>query len=416
MTRSNQSRRSVPLQTLLFLTMFFSTWGSGMQKLSPVDLSKIFPVLSLLVILYAMLYVKKKLVFPRAFNWFAAFYLVHMTLTYGLIYPELFEFGYSGGSARGGDFIAVGEGAGIACARIVIFLVFGNALAALLWERRRLRWVAIGYGAGLLSVLALGGYVSTEVSRISAEVRNAGGFLDPNSFGFAGLTAVSLALLAWADAGKDFRVKALLAAVAITGGLAVLQSGSRSSMMGCLFEFIVIILYSDKLSRKMNMLVAGGLVAIVALSFMPGTMLESLKERASVGRIRADRGANRLDIWSNYLSELPSYAVTGVGILRSREVIRGSYTAEFAITHNQYLEILVETGLLGLLLFLAALACLWRAASARDPDSPLMRPMLLAALVGLFTEFMFLNTFYSRDTWILLGAVAGLAHRRRSHD
>lgn len=416
MTRSSQWHRAVPVHVLLFVTMFFSTWGSGMQKLSPVDLSKLFPILSMLVIAYAVFFVKTKVVFPRAFNWFAVFYLAHMALAYGLIFPEELVFGYSGASTRGADFTVVGEGTGIACARIVMFLAFGYALAALLWDRRRLRWAAIGYGAGLLAVLLLGGYVSTEVSRSSSEVRNAGGFLDPNSFGFAGLTAVSLALFAWADAGKDARLKTVLSAVAITGGLAVLQSGSRSAMMGCLFMFIAIMICTDKLSRKMNMLVAGGLVAVIAFTFMPGTMVESLKDRASVGRMRADRGANRLDIWSNYLAELPSYVVTGVGILRSKEVIRGSYTAEFAITHNQYLEILVETGLLGFLLFLTALGRLWRAASARNPERPLLRPMLLAALVGLFTEFMFLNTFYSRDTWILLGAVAGLAYHRRSDD
>ncbi|MDP3542420.1 MAG: O-antigen ligase family protein [Elusimicrobiota bacterium] len=415
MTGRTQWHRSVPVHALLFLTMFFSTWGSGMQKLSPVDLSKIFPLLSALVILYAVLFAKRKMVFPRAFNWFAAFYVLHMIAAYGLIFPGELQFGFTGSATRGADFLVRSEGAGIACSRILLFMAFGYALAALLWDRRRLRWAAIGYGAGLLAVLALGGYVSTEVSRTSAEVRNAGGFLDPNSFGFAGLTAVSLALLAWADAGKEPRLKAVLGAVAITGGLAVLQSGSRAAMMGCLFLFIVIMLCTDRMSRKMNMLVAGGLVALVAFTFMPGTMLESLKERTSIGRMRADRGANRLDIWSNYLAELPSYAVTGVGILRSKEVIRGTYTAEFAITHNQYLEILVETGFAGMALFLAALAGLWRAASSlRDPGRPLMRPMLLAALVGLFTEFMFINTFYSRDTWIMLGAVAGLAHHRRS--
>ena len=74
-------RRSVPLGGLLFLTMFFSSWGSGMQKLSPVDLSKIFPILSALVVLYAFLFVKKKLVFPRALLWFLGFYAVHAVFT-----------------------------------------------------------------------------------------------------------------------------------------------------------------------------------------------------------------------------------------------------------------------------------------------------------------------------------------------
>lgn len=417
MNQSNQWHRSVPVHALLFLTMFFSTWGSGMQNLSPVDLSKIFPILSFLVIAYSALFVKKKIVFPRAFNVFVGFYLVHMALAYGLVFREELIFGYEGATARGANFVSVSEGAGIACARIVVFLAFGYALAALLWERRRLRWAAVGYGAGLFAVLALGGYVSTEVSRTSSEVRNAGGFLDPNSFGFAGLTAVALSLLAWADAGKEPRLKAALGACAVTGALVILQSGSRAAMMGCLFGFILILLCTDNLSRKMNMLLAGGLAAVIAFTFMPGTMMESLKERASIGRMRADRGANRLDIWSNYLSELPSYAVAGVGILRSKEVIRNTYSVEFAITHNQYLEILVETGLLGLLLFLAALAKLWSAASSvRDSVRPLMRPMLLFALVGLFTEFMFLNAFYSRDTWILFGMVAGLAHHGRSDD
>ncbi|UPT75211.1 MAG: O-antigen ligase family protein [Elusimicrobiota bacterium] len=411
-----QWHRAVPVGGLLFATMFFSTWGSGMQKLSPVDLSKIFPLLAAIVIAYAALFARKKAVFPRAFNWFAAFYVLHMVLTYTVFFPEELQFGFTGSSTRGADFVVRSEGAGIACSRIALFMAFGYAFAALLWEPRRLRLAALGYGAGLLAVLALGGYVSTEVTRASAEVRNAGGFLDPNSFGFSGLTAIVLAMLAWTEAGRDARLKAALCGAAAVGGLAVLQSGSRASMMGCLFALVTFMVLTDKLSRKVNILVAGALVGIVAFAFMPGAMLESLKERASIGRIRADRGANRLDIWSNYLAEAPSYIVAGAGVLRAKEVIRGSYTAEFAITHNQYLELLVETGLAGFALFMLALARLWRAArAAAGPANRLLSPVLLAGLVALFTEFMFLNCFYSRDTWILFGAVAGLAHHRRFH-
>ncbi len=235
-----------PIGSVLFVAMFFSTWGSGMQKVSPVDLSKVFPVLSLVVILYALLFVKRKLVFPRAFNWFLAFYAVHGIITYTLIFPEELSFGSFGSSLQGEGFVSVNEGSGIILARIGIFAVFGLAFASLMWDRARVQLAALGYGAGLLAVLALGGYVSNDTSMrtASAEVRNAGGFLDPNSFGFSGLTAVCLAMLAWSGA-RNPRLKAALGAVGIVGGLAILQSGSRSAMMGVLFAFIVIMVFTD---------------------------------------------------------------------------------------------------------------------------------------------------------------------------
>ncbi len=412
-----RKHKVAPVNILLFFVMFFSTWGSGLQNLSSVDLAKIFPILSILLIGYAAAFVKKKIVFPRAFNWFVAFYLLHLAVTYGVFHTDEFILGYVGQVQQSEAFVAIQEGAGVTCLRLFIFLAFAYSLAALLWKKERLHYASAGYAAGLLAVLFLGGYVSSETHRINAgEIRNAGGFLDPNSFGFSGLTAVTLALIALTNAGKSKFLRLLHLGSAVVGGVAVLQSGSRTSMIGCLLAFAVILVYMREMSRKVALVLAAALIGVAAFALLPAAMYDSLKERASLSRMQADRGANRLDIWSNYLSEFPQYALTGVGFLQSRSVIRESYTSEFAITHNQYLEILVETGVIGLLLFLNAIARLWLWIS-RIPASEKSRlkPMLLAALVGLFVEFMFLNSFYSRDTWIIFGMVAGLYYHRREY-
>ena len=405
--------KALPIDAALFVAMFFSTWGSGMQNLSSFDLSKIFPLLAAAIILYATLFVKNKVVFPRAFNWFVAFYLAHMVFTYAIAHPELLTFEHTEGVSHGADFVDVTEGPGITCVRVVLFIVFSYAFASLLWKRERLRAAALGYGAGLFVVLLVGGYTLAETSRAhEGELRNAGGFLDPNSLGFSGVAAASLALLAMVDAGKSRLLRAALVACLVVGGVAVLQSGSRTALMACLFGGVLIVTYLDKFSKKVNMAIAGVVIAATTLAFMPAALLDSLKDRVSISRAQADHGANRLDIWSNYADAWPSYAVGGVGFLLSRDVIRNNYTATLSMTHNQYFEVLVETGAVGFALFLAALWGLWNGVLARTRDARgrLLQPMLLAAMVGLLTEFMFLNLFYSRETWILFGAVAGLSY------
>ncbi len=415
---SGRRWRPAPIDAVLFLAMFFSTWGSGMQNSVPFDVAKLFPAFGVLVVAYAAFVVRKKVVFPPSFNWFLGFYLLHLTITYGLVHPEEFVLGYLGTTAQSEAFVAIQEGAGITCLRLVVFVAFSYAFAAMLWKKERLHVASLGYAAGLLAVLLIGGYVSSETHRVHAgEVRNAGGFLDPNSFGFAGLTCLTLALASFWETRRDKRLKLAHAASVLVGGAAILQSASRSAMIGALLAFTVILVNLRDFSRKLMLAGAGAIVLLTLIAVVPATILESLKERASISRMQDDRGANRLDIWSNYLDQLPHYAATGVGFLRSREVIRQSYTSEFAITHNQYLEVLVETGLLGLLLFLNALSRLW-AGAARPAGGAAgfrLQPMVLAMLLSLFVEFMFLNTFYMRDTWILFAAVAGLTYHRKAY-
>lgn len=398
----------------VFLAMFFATWGSGLQRLSAFDVSKIFPVIAAVLVLYAALFLKNRVVFPRAFSAFVAFYFLHMAVTYGVFHPDEFVFGYLGARMRGDGFVAVREGAAIVAVRIALFLCFGYALGALLWDRRRVHAASAGYGAGLLAVLLLGGYVASD--RGAGEVRRAGGFLDPNSLGFSGLTAAALGAIAFSLSRRDLRLRLLHGASILVGAAAILQSGSRASMLGFVSAGTLIVASLRNFSRKLILVLAAALAAASAFVVMPSTTYETLKNRANLDRLQADRGANRLDIWGNYLGELPRYAPTGVGFLHSMDVISGSYTAEFALTHNQYLEILVETGIVGFALFLYALARIWVSVYfCAERGMAELRPMLLAALVCLFVEFMFMNCFYSRDTWILLGVVAGVFYHRRAY-
>ena len=87
------------VNALLFSAMFFATWGSGLQILRAFDLPKIFPVLAGLLVIYTALFVKNRIVFPRAFTWFIAFYLLHMAVTYGVFYQEEFVLSYYFGGA-----------------------------------------------------------------------------------------------------------------------------------------------------------------------------------------------------------------------------------------------------------------------------------------------------------------------------
>ncbi|MBI2589811.1 O-antigen ligase family protein [Candidatus Berkelbacteria bacterium] len=87
----------------------------------------------------------------------------------------------------------------------------------------------------------------------------------------------------------------------------------------------------------------------------------------------------------------------------------------FDIVNNQYLEILAETGLIGLGAFLAfILLLLARAIVAyRAVKEPLLQAVLLgatAAVVGLLVQYNFFSTLYIIHVWVFIGFLVAISN------
>lgn len=83
------------------------------------------------------------------------------------------------------------------------------------------------------------------------------------------------------------------------------------------------------------------------------------------------------------------------------------------IVNNQYIELLAETGLFGLITFLSIfIVLIWRSIlairTAKDPFLQATTIGLLAALCGTLVQYNFFSTLYIIHIWVLVGLLAGV--------
>jgi putative inorganic carbon (HCO3(-)) transporter len=133
-------------------------------------------------------------------------------------------------------------------------------------------------------------------------------------------------------------------------------------------------------------------------------------------------GSGRADLWTVGWRMTADHPGLGVGVanfkLRAREYTREpgelthvNYISEVARqVHNLYLQLTTETGLPGLLLFLAfvgaCLRCTWRAAqrfrSSGQHRMDTCARLVLIAQVSMLAADVFLSAIVDKRLWIIL--------------
>jgi O-antigen ligase len=197
---------------------------------------------------------------------------------------------------------------------------------------------------------------------------------------------------------------------------------SRQAWVGLLFALPAMYLgsvavRSGRLRQRLGYLIAGGAVSL-ALVLAVGSVDSSGPAGSVAERLRSigDRSdlsnQDRFMTWSGALGRAEEYPVLGLGVGNYAAVIgdrHGSYS------HNTYLDVLVETGPLGLLGLLGILG--WGGYSAWDVVRRARTPLLqavgigsLGAMVALSVIFFFDDAFYipraGQAFWLLLGLIA----------
>jgi O-antigen ligase len=132
----------------------------------------------------------------------------------------------------------------------------------------------------------------------------------------------------------------------------------------------------------------------------------------SIGDQGERANIERLETWAWGLALAEQYPVLGVGLANTYQAVqdrRGAYT------HNTYLDVLVETGPLGLLGLLALLGwgliTAWHVARhGATPGLQIFGVGAVGALLALATIFFFDDAFYIPRTgqtfWLFLGLIA----------
>jgi len=301
----------------------------------------------------------------------------------------------------------------------------GIALITAVWTADALAQAAFGSSALFWSLDQLKQLVSGHGLCNAAEVAavdRLSGVLGPCNLKFGQVLASLSPFLLFAAARRGGLWGWGVAAAAV--GVVLVLAGSRAAWL----TYALVVAYSGwRLlgARALIGCLAIGLVAAVAIGFGSSQVRERVARTAMAWEGDGD-GVNqalsgRAQIWAAAGCMIADHPVNGVGARGFRDAYPGCNPAPQAQevwgegpalhAHQIVLEILAETGVLGLLLWLAAAAQAWRAwRFAPLPARERARPAMLALAVTVFplnTHLAFYSTFWGGLTLLLAALYAG---------
>lgn len=276
----------------------------------------------------------------------------------------------------------------------------------LFWSMDQLKWAISGHG------------LCTPAEIAAAD--RLGGVLGPCNLKFGQTLASVSPFLLFAAAARGRLAWAL---VALGAGAVVALAGSRAAWL----TYALVLLFSGwRLVgwRGMAAVVVAAVLALVALFHTSAQMRERVQRTEAM--LQGDRGVDaalsgRAQIWGAAACMVREHPFNGVGARGFRQAYpacdpRPAQTPAWGEgpafhAHQIILEILSETGFIGLLLWLAGAAQAWRAWRYSSPTARAQaRPAMVALLVTVFpfnTHLAFYSSFWGGLTLMLAGLYAG---------
>ncbi len=223
---------------------------------------------------------------------------------------------------------------------------------------------------------------------------------DPNILAASLLLPLSLVVGEFLGTAKLYgKVLLSFCALLIVSGIFV--TGSRGALLAI---GVMLLIYLRKLGINWRILAPLTLMG-GALMFAPAFLVQRLQQSETTG------GAGRLYIWQTGVAALKDYFLTGAG-LDNFSVIYNDYAAHalhFAglsrPAHNIFLQISVESGIIGFLLFVFVIGFHLRCASKRcalSTGAPRFRLIACeAAACGVLVASFFLGLLWTKAFWIV---------------
>lgn len=247
--------------------------------------------------------------------------------------------------------------------------------------------------------------------------RALGTFTDPNEYAAAMVASIALGFGAMGASRSRWATAAMLAGIA-TCGWGILASQSRGGLLALVAVGAVIVLTSRGRER-VRMLGA----TLVLLAAATSVLMLTPTGQESLERITNGDSSGRSDLWRIAVLQFRSEPLHGVGLGNYPAVAARFVTAETEhtelinsvaprTTHNSYLEIAAELGLLGLATFglfaggalVLAVRGIRIARRLGDATAVRLGRGVLAAAVGVLASCIFLSGHYGELLWALLAA------------
>lgn len=326
----------------------------------------------------------------------------------------------------------------LALVQIVALLIYFAAALAFIDSPKRLRLFAhtiIIFGFALAIFGLVQHYTSPTKIYWLRELPQAapfGPFVNRHHFaGYMEMTlALCLGLLFSGAVEREKRPVYIFAAVMM--GIALVMTNSRGgiiSLVALIFFLVLIMGFGrrhaaeetvEKSTRVRSALVRAGLALGLVVALFAGVVLlggESALSRF-VGTVNADDPTTgRAHFWSTSLKIIQDHPVLGVGLgafslaYTRYDTRNGLFRLEQA--HNDYLQVLTDAGIVGLLLGLFFIGALFRASlQRRESTDTFRRGVATGALAGCFAVLVhsfFDFTLHTTSNALLFLVLAALA-------
>jgi O-antigen ligase len=298
---------------------------------------------------------------------------------------------------------------------VMLFFIVFTAIR----DRRQASLVIAGFLAG---AVAAGLYGFLSGTQQVYRGRLSGGGLDPNELAsvlVAGI-ALSVGLAAGLKRAPGLRL------VVLGGGafcfLTALLTGSRGGLVALVCMTVAAIAFGGRWRGRV--MAVGALLALLATFYIVALAPPEIHDRitsSSQGETRVEEA--RTTLWEIGERMVRAEPVHGVGAANFQTVSRhyllqpgAVYRSDVVIatpqvTHNTYLQIAAELGIVGFALFASivgfSLRCSWRAArrfqALGDIAGEALARGVLVALVGVLAADTFISQEYNKQLWLLLG-------------
>ena len=237
----------------------------------------------------------------------------------------------------------------------------------------------------LILIFVIGMWVAPDVffrlTHGGEEARLGGYIMNPNELGM--LAGVGVACLIF-DLYRDFNKKWTIVKLLIIS-FALFATGSRSSLIGALLIILFHVMQTDK--KQVKALI---LVSIMMLS--PIAVWKVVLKSGDPDRIEEVMSmTGRLPFWKALISEgLPREPLLGFGFMRIdyKEYFQSTHTYPGKMTHNTFLQVLMNLGFVGLTLVLFQIFFTMKGILNSEKEKKLMLiGLLIPITINSLTEF-----------------------------
>jgi len=218
--------------------------------------------------------------------------------------------------------------------------------------------------------------------------------IDPNHLGTSLILPLSIALNSILEGKKKviFTTCAFIIMV-----LAISLTGSRGAIISA--AAAAVFLYWGK-RRSMRAVLLLILISAIIIMLVPRYIPPEVEERYSLKNILASQGAGRFPLWETAIIAFGKRPLTGWGYDSFSKLTSGKLAyLHGQVTHNIYLQVLSEIGVVGIFSLIMGLFASFRYAYRQSDRNPFYRA-IAASLIGVAISSVSLGTLNYKYFWL----------------